>query len=86
MAKRAKIETRADANGVKPGVLRRKTVTTLARIRRDVEALTVAWDDVSSGYVADLEEMYRYLDQLEEELKGQMEYLAEPWADGWGDQ
>uniref|UniRef100_UPI001CD0876D hypothetical protein n=1 Tax=Escherichia coli TaxID=562 RepID=UPI001CD0876D len=58
-ARRHKVETRASANGVKPGVLRRKTETTLARVRRDVEALAVAWDDVSSGYVADLEEMYR---------------------------
>lgn len=78
---RRKVETRAEVIGVKPGVLRRKTTTTLARIRRDVEALAVAWDEASSGYVFDIDQMYRFLDDLEAGLPVQMDYLNAPWGD-----
>ncbi len=80
----SKVETRAQALGVKPRRLESKTRRALAKVRIAIEALSLDWAEIDGGIEQDLQAVDDKIREIDGEggtLAYAMERLAEPWGD-----
>jgi hypothetical protein len=80
----SKVETRAQALGVKPRRLESKTRRALAKVRIAIEGLSLDWSEIDGGIEQDLQAAYDKIREIDGEggtLAYAIERLAEPWGD-----
>lgn len=81
----AKPQTRAQAFGVSPKILKRKTDRGLKAAAVALAAVAVAWNEVDEGFVSDIEALITKISEVDGDGEGgalqeAIERLAEPWG------
>lgn len=80
----SKPQTRAQAYGVSPKILNRKSRRVLTQMEVALQGLAYAWSEVDAGFSADLEALIDKINEIdgpEGTLGEAIERLAEPWGD-----
>lgn len=80
----SRVETRAQALGVKPRSLESQTRRKLDRIRASLEGLSYDWSEIDSGISNDLDVVYEKIREIDGDggtLIDAIERLKAPWGD-----